>query len=200
MRESYDWLIFMTGVQVPGYTAAHLANILGALGVGLSDVAGSAVMSATGLDETTAAALVTVAARPGQPISDLAAGLNITHSGAVRTADRLQDLGLAERYHLAADRRVTRLRLTSRGTALADEALDARRTALAGLLEEVDEAAIPALSQAIEAILRRLPRTRSDAWHICRLCEHAVCQGTACPVGSAVPEASGRPAPAGRTP
>jgi DNA-binding MarR family transcriptional regulator len=188
----------MSGVLASDYTAAHLANVLGALGVGLSDVTGSAVMSATGLDETAAAALLTVAARPGQPISDLAAGLGITHSGAVRTADRLQDLGVVERYHLAADRRITRLKLTSHGAALADQALSARRTALAGLLERVDQAAIPALSQAIEVILRGLPRTRHDAWHICRLCEHAVCHGTACPVGSAVPEASGRPAITGR--
>lgn len=187
----------MSAASALDYPTAHLANVLGALGVGLSDVAGSAVMSATGLDETAAAALLTVAAHPGQPISDLAAGLGITHSGAVRTADRLQDLGLVERYHPADDRRVTRLKLTSHGAALADQGLSARRTALAGLLERVDQAAIPALSQAIETILRGLPSTRHDAWHICRLCEHAVCQGAECPVGSAVPEASGRPGAAG---
>jgi len=166
---------------------AHLANVLGALGVGLSDMIGSAVVSTTGLDETAAAALLAVAARPGQPISDLAAGLGITHSGAVRTADRLQDLGLVERYHFVADRRITGLKPTSRGAALAAHALSVRRTALAGLLEQVDQTAIPVLSQAIEAILRGLPRTQHDAWHICRLCEHAACQGTSCPVGSAVP-------------
>jgi DNA-binding MarR family transcriptional regulator len=170
-----------------GYPTAHLANMLGALGVGLSDLAGSAVMAVTGLDETTAAALLTIAARPGQPISDLAAGLRITHSGAVRTADRLQDLGLADRHQIPADRRTTRLNLTSRGAALADQALSARRAALAGALAPVDRAALPALSQAVEAILGGLPRTRHDAWHICRLCEHAVCQGAACPAGSAVP-------------
>lgn len=183
----------MSGAPAPDDAVAHLANVLGALGVGLSDAAGSAVMSVTGLDETAAAALLTIAARPGQSTSDLAVGLGITHSGAVRTADRLQDLGLVRRYHLAADRRVTRLKLTSHGAALADQALTARRAALAGLLEQVDAAVIPALSQAIEAILRGLPRTRHDAWHICRLCEHAVCHGAACPVGSAVSEASSRP-------
>lgn len=198
MRQSYDSLIYMSAAFALDYPTAHLANVLGALGVGLSDVAGSAVTSATGLDETAAAALLTVAAHPGQPISDLAAGLGVTHSGAVRTADRLQDLGLVERYHPADDRRVTRLKPTSRGAALADQALSARRTALAGLLEQVDQALIPALGQAIEAILRGLPGSRHDAWHICRLCEHAVCQGTACPVGSAVPEARGRPATGGR--
>jgi DNA-binding MarR family transcriptional regulator len=172
---------------VSGYQAAHLANVLGALGVGLADLAGAAVTSATGLDETAAAALLAIAARPGQSISDLAAGLALTHSGAVRTADRLQDLGLVERHHLAADRRTARLRLTGRGAAQAGRALRARRTALAGLLEPLDRAAIPAFAQVIEAILRGLPATRHDAWHICRLCEHAVCRGAACPVGSAVP-------------
>jgi DNA-binding MarR family transcriptional regulator len=164
---------------------AHVANILGALGVGLSDTAALAVTSATGLDETAAAALLTVAERPGQSVSDLAAGLGTTHSGAVRTADRLERLGLLQRRP-GADRRTARLELTSDGAELAGRALAARRTALAGLLARVDDEAIPALRQAIESILSGLPRTRHDAWHICRLCEHAVCRGTDCPVGSAV--------------
>lgn len=189
MSHSYDSLIYMSGdvtsTRLTGQ--AHLANILGALGVGVSDLAGSAAMSATDLDETAVAALLTVAARPGQAISDLAAGLGITHSGAVRTVDRLQGLGLMERHQFTDDRRTIRLTLTGRGAELADRALSARRTALAGLLEHVDRTAIPVLGQAIEAMLRGLPRTRRDAWHICRLCEHAVCHGTACPVGSAAP-------------
>jgi DNA-binding MarR family transcriptional regulator len=165
---------------------AHLANILGALGVGLSDAAASAVTSATGLDETAAAALLTVAERSGQSVSDLAAGLGTTHSGAVRTADRLERLGLLQRRP-GADRRTARLELTGDGAELADRALTARRTTLAGLLGRVNDEAIPALRQAIESILGGLPRSRHDAWHICRLCEHAVCRGADCPVGSAVP-------------
>lgn len=189
----------MSGGPAADCPAAHLANVLGALGIGLADLTVSAVTSATGLDESATAALLAIAERPARPIADLAAALGVTHSGAVRTADRLQDLGLVRRYRLAADRRVARLRLTSRGAALADQALSARRAALAGLLAGVDDAAIPALSQAIAAILRGLPRTRHDAWHICRLCEHAVCHGTACPVGSAAGgQASGQQAPGGR--
>lgn len=170
----------------PSEDTAHLANVLGALGVGLSDVAVSALVSATSLDETAAAALLTVFTRPGQSVSDLAAGLGTTHSGAVRTADRLERLGLLERRHRAG-RRTARLELTTHGTVLAGRALAARRTALAGLLTRVDQQELSVLREAVEAILRGLPRTRHDAWHICRLCEHAVCRGTDCPVGSAVP-------------
>ncbi len=165
---------------------AHVVNILGALGVGLSDAAAAAVTSATGLDETAAAALLAVATRPGQSVSDLAAGLGTTHSGAVRAADRLEHLGLLLRAP-GTDRRTARLELTGDGTELAGRALAARRAALAGLLSRVDEKAIPALRQAVESILGGLPRTRHDAWHICRLCEHAVCRGADCPVGCAVP-------------
>jgi DNA-binding MarR family transcriptional regulator len=172
--------------RAPRGGPAHLANILGALGVGLSDVAASAVTSATGLDETAAAALLTVLTRAGQSVSDLASCLGTTHSGAVRTVDRLQHLGLLERRQ-GEDRRTARLQLTAEGAALAGRGLAARRGALAGLLARVDEQAVPALRDAIEAILQGLPRTRQDAWHICRLCEHAVCRGTDCPVGSAVP-------------
>lgn len=165
---------------------AHVVNVLGALGVGVSDAAASAVTSATGLDETAAAALLAVATRPGQSVSDLAAGLGTTHSGAVRAADRLERLGLLLRAP-GADRRTARLELTSDGRELAGRALAARRAALAGLLGRVDAKAIPVLRQAVESILGALPRTRHDAWHICRLCEHAVCRGADCPVGSAVP-------------
>lgn len=181
--------------RAPRGGQAHLANILGALGVGLSDVAASAVTSATGLDETAAAALLTVFTRAGQPVSDLACCLGTTHSGAVRTVDRLQQAGLLERRR-GEDRRTARLELTAEGTALAGRGLAARRAALARLLARVDEQAVPALQDAIEAILRGLPRTRQDAWHICRLCEHAVCRGTGCPVGSAVP-GNPQPGPSG---
>jgi len=165
---------------------AHLANLLGALAAGLDGVVATAVTSATGLDETAAAALLAVLARPGQPVSDLAACLRTTHSGAVRTADRLQRLGFLARS-AGPDRRTAQLRLTAPGTALAERALTARRDALSGVLSRVDADAIPALREAIRAILQGLPRTRGDAWHICRMCEHAVCRGADCPVGSAVP-------------
>ena len=170
----------------PSGDTVHLANVLGALGVGLSDVTASAVTSATGLDETATAALLTVFTRPGQSVSDLAAGLGTTHSGAVRTADRLQQLGLLQRRH-GSDRRTTRLEMTAQGTVLAGRALAARRTTLTELLARVDQQELPALREAVEAILRGLPGTRHDAWHICRLCEHAACRGADCPVGSAVP-------------
>jgi DNA-binding MarR family transcriptional regulator len=172
---------------------ARLANLLGALGVGLSDLAAAAVTSATGLDETAAAALLTVTARPGRSVSDLAAALGTTHSGAVRTADRLEDLGLLRRRH-GADRRTACLELTGLGHQLSDRALAARREAMADLLGRVDTAALPALQVAITKILQALPRTRQDAWHICRLCEHAVCRGPYCPVGTAVTDRPAAPA------
>jgi len=91
--------------------------------------------------------------------------------------------------------------LTPTGRAAADRALAARRDVLAGLLAAIPEAHLGALVPAVEALLAQLPASRHDAWRICRTCEHDVCRGPQCPVGSAVdPADTGdrRPAPRAR--
>src|SRR6266542_353316 len=65
------------------------ANLLGALATGIQDAVRDALVATSGLDSTAAAALLAVRERPGQPITDLAAALRLTHSGAVRSVNRL---------------------------------------------------------------------------------------------------------------
>lgn len=144
----------------------------------------------TGLDEAALAALLAVDARPGCTVGDIAKTTGLSHSGAVRSVDRLTRGRLVTRVARAEDRRTVELRCTSTGAAVADRALATRRQALTALVD----VALPAdpdrrsLQRLVEALLRSLPKTdRADAWRICRLCEHAVCRGDSCPVGRSVP-------------
>ena len=57
---------------------------------------------------------------------------------------------------------------------------------LLGLLENLPPDERACFARAAGLLLAQLPVSRVDAWRICRTCEHDVCRGTACPVGSAV--------------
>jgi DNA-binding MarR family transcriptional regulator len=163
----------------------RVANLLGALVVGLNDAVGSAMARAAGLDATGVSALLLVQAHPGLSITELAAGLDLTHSGAVRTLERLVDRDLVRRA-AGPDRRTRGLYLTGAGEDVAQEALAARRRVLGGALGASAASGQEAFVRALEQVLAALPGTRADAWRICRTCEHAVCRGPACPVGHAV--------------
>ena len=164
---------------------ARSANLLGALAVGLEDAVRAALAQATGLDVTAVAAVLVVGARPGRSIADLAAALGVTHSGAVRTLDRLVQHGLVERVP-GSDARTQGLALTDAGRTAAGHAVAARRSVLGGLLDGLSVDQQVTLVPAMEALLARLPADRRDAWRICRTCEHDVCRGAQCPVGNAV--------------
>jgi MarR family transcriptional regulator, negative regulator of the multidrug operon emrRAB len=161
------------------------ANLLGALATGIQDAVRDALEGASGFDSTAVAALLAVRERPGQSITQLAAALNLTHSGAVRSVDRLTARGLVARG-LGRDGRSRGLELTPQGLALTGRVLAARRGRLLDLLADLPADQRACLAQATERLLTQLPSSRTDAWRICRTCEHDVCRGSACPVGSAV--------------
>jgi len=168
---------------------ARLLNLLGAAAIGLGDRLTAAVEETTGLAGGAPAAILCVGARPGRPIEALRQALGLSHSGTVRLVDRLEDRGWVER-DAAAPGRAVLLELTAAGRELHDEILAARRRALAAALEPVPESQRQALGDALETLLHGLPDDRESSWRICRLCEHGVCRDDACPVGSAVDDAT----------
>jgi DNA-binding MarR family transcriptional regulator len=104
------------------------ANLLGALGVAVSDVLWRNLGEAPVVAASEVAALVTVANYPGQPIEVLRATLGLTHSGAVRVVDRLQRAGLLTRVPAGRGRSVA-LTVTDAGLAQV-ERIQARRLAV----------------------------------------------------------------------
>jgi hypothetical protein len=45
------------------------------------------------------------------------------------------------------------------------------------------------MGRVLERVLQQKPRSRTEARHACRLCDHGVCRGVACPIGESVPAA-----------
>lgn len=163
---------------------AHAANLLGALGVGLTDLQTAAMTGAAGLDVSAVAALATLFDRPGLTIRQLSEVLGITHSGTVRLADRLTAHGLLDRGR-SADARQAPVALTPAGRRAAQAALRARRDVLVTLLDRVPEAQRASFVAALAIVLGGMPDDELHARHLCRLCEHACCRGLECPVGAA---------------
>lgn len=171
--------------QHDDYMGDHEANLLGALAIGVRNLVREALAEAAGLDETAVAALLVVRARPGQSITDLATAVGLTHPGAVRVVNRLEERGLVARAR-GRDARSRGLALTTEGETVSARGLAARRDSLQRLLEGVPREHRASLVSAVEAMLARLPASRGDAWRICRTCDHGVCRGLQCPVGSAI--------------
>lgn len=164
----------------------YTANLLGALSVGCCDLQLSAV-SDLQLPPAELAALLAVHARPGSTVGDISLTAGLTHSGAVRALDRLSEAGWVERRAGSRDRRTVALHCTQKGRAQARRALSLRQAALQNVTQELSSSELAALRTIARKLLGRLPRSRPEAWRICRMCDHGICRGAGCPVGSAVP-------------
>ena len=166
-------------------TSHYLINLLGATGLAVKDALDRTASSVTGLQGEAPAALLTIGTRPGRPIEDLRRALDLSHSGTVRLVARLQRRDWVKRV-AAKDGREVRLHLTGAGEVVVHRLLAARRAALEVMLAAVPEEDRPYLKRGLSRLLGKLASTREQAWHVCRLCEHGVCRGESCPVGSAV--------------
>src|SRR6266852_640934 len=147
------------------------ANLLGALALAVCDRLREATEHLDdGLAASEPAALVTLAHYPGQSILTLGRTLGLTHSGAVRVADRLEASGLVVRAPSGRGRTLA-LSLTQRGRSAARMVL-ARRQA--------------AVEQLAARLLAGITTDRGSAHRICRLCDEPLCVGEAgCPVDQA---------------
>jgi DNA-binding MarR family transcriptional regulator len=160
----------------------RLGNLLGALGVALSDAMQRTVEHAGGSAPTEPAALVTVANHPGEPIEALRRALGLTHSGAVRLVDRLETAGLLVRARAGPGRRLA-LMLTPAGEAAAGRIAGERMALLTDVVAGLTAAERRTLTVLLEKLLAELTGDRASARRICRLCDEPACErGADCPV------------------
>ncbi len=171
------------------------ANVLGALALVLTDCMSDAAEAVTGqavTDGTALSALVHVL--PPDPTIDLLRQvLGITHSGAVRLVDRLEQSGHVRRVP-GIDRRSTAIRLTASGrraaTRVAGGRIDLVRDALDALSADEQEHLADLAGKVLAGLRRDPARTGGPItrW-TCRLCDTTAC-GRAegrCPVAGAQP-------------
>jgi MarR family transcriptional regulator, negative regulator of the multidrug operon emrRAB len=161
----------------------HLANVLGALAVALSDRIRDGVEAASGLTGAAPAALVSLEQfLGGRSMDDLAHSMGLTHSGAVRLVDRLVGARLVERRP-GRDRRTVAIALTARGRRVSQAITEARTAAVEAILADLRVADRLALRSLVDSLTATETRARLAArargeipggW-FCRLCDPHAC-------------------------
>lgn len=151
-------------------------NSFGAMLVALGDRLRAATEEAADMPASFPAALSALRTwADGATVDVLADGLRLSHSRAVRVADRLEAEGLARRRQDRNDRRAVRLSLTARGRAVADRVQLARTDVLESALGGLDDAQRRALGDIAAVVLTELTGGRREARGICRLCDPVAC-------------------------
>jgi MarR family transcriptional regulator, negative regulator of the multidrug operon emrRAB len=166
---------------------SRAGNLLGALALVVSDRLSEATERGDdGLAASEPAALVTLAHYPGQPIVALGRTLGLTHSGAVRLADRMEAAGLVRRGPSGQGRALA-LQLTEPGQRAAMRVLARRQAAVEELVSLLDPGEVAELERLAGRLLAGITTDRLSARRLCRLCDEPLCAGEAgCPVDHAV--------------
>ncbi len=177
------------------HASARTGNLLGACGLGVADdLQAAAAQALGGAGPSLAGGVLTLVNLGGAASLDaLTVALGITHSGAVRLADRLEADGLATRAPRGDDRRAKELRLTSAGRRAARRLHAERAAALASWLEPLTAAERETLAALASKLLAGRTRGRRTALRTCRLCDADACgHPEDCPVTLAADRAEAR--------
>jgi DNA-binding MarR family transcriptional regulator len=109
-------------------------------------------------------ALVVLASRGPQRISEVAAALDVTPSTAGRMCDRLLRKGLIRRQRVRTDRRAVKVSITEAGRHVVDEATARRRALLAGILAKLSPRQQTAVAAALGAFAAAAGEIPDSQW------------------------------------
>jgi DNA-binding MarR family transcriptional regulator len=154
------------------------ANRLGALWATLD----RALSSAFEDDSPSAAAIVSWLYH-WAPVGvvELARVVGLTQPACTRALDKLVARGLIERTTVSG--KEVRLALTVPGRAHARQLQQRRLQACAVLLGALSPAEQKQFAALTDKVLQAPVADRAYARNVCRFCDHAVCDGPACPIG-----------------
>ncbi|EDP66978.1 probable transcriptional regulator [alpha proteobacterium BAL199] len=138
------------------------------------------------LSPSAAAVLLTLRYHGGSTASALSAIAGIAQPTAVRVIDGLVRRGLVERVGRVG--KTAPLRLTLAGEMEADSVQASRLAALQGVLDGLAAEEQATLERLVDAMLTAATSSRPLARTTCRLCDHARCDGPACPIGTRATE------------
>jgi MarR family transcriptional repressor of emrRAB len=155
--------------------SARSANLLGSVGLAVSDRIRAAGEEELRLGGSAPAAIVALSTYlADQPLDELGRAFGITASAVVRLVDRLEAEGLVERLP-GPDRRRVSVRLTARGERRAKAILAAREHVLGKVLGALTAAEQEELTRLHEKLLAQLPEDVPAAGRICRFCDVHAC-------------------------
>jgi DNA-binding MarR family transcriptional regulator len=162
----------------PAPPSALDANRLGALWSTLDRT-----LSATLGDDSASTAAILAWLHHWAPIGvvELARVVGLTQPACTRALDKLVERGLVERTMLSG--KEVRLALSARGHAQARQLQQRRQQACATLLQALSPAEQAQFARLADKLLQAPVTDRAYARQVCRFCDHAVCDGPACPIG-----------------
>ena len=151
------------------------ANLLGSVGLAVSDRIRAAGEEELGLGGSAPVAVVALSTfLADRPLDEIADAFGITASAVVRLVDRLEDAGLAKRQP-GPDRRRVSVSLTAKGERRAKAILARREHELDRVLEALSADEQRELTRLHEKLLGRLPDDVPGARRVCRYCDVHAC-------------------------
>ena len=156
-----------------------VANKVGALVTALSDVLTSPQYSSS-----SDAALVTLFHRQPISVTSLAQILGLTQSATTRLVQRLKSEKLIQQQDMSGRERL--LSLSKEGEQIAAALGKFRLDRIAEILSPLSDDDRQALDRIVSSLLINLVEDETHARHMCRHCDHGICRGEACPVGSEI--------------
>jgi DNA-binding MarR family transcriptional regulator len=167
-------------------TDSRLVNLFGVASLAAGDRMRAGVESTLGWGGAGPAALVHLAAHPGESAEALHRVLGISQPGTAQVVERLVDQGLLARRP-GRDRRTQALHLTARGRRTVERLIERRAEALGTLLAPLTDDERAQLTPLLEKIVAGLADDRPEALRTCRLCDReACCREPGCPLGHTV--------------
>jgi MarR family transcriptional repressor of emrRAB len=160
---------------------SRLENLVGALGLALSDTIANSFEGACELSDSAPAALILIRFNPDTRIEALARYLELSHSGTVRLVDRLVREGWVARES-CEDLRAVVLVLTKAGEKMVDKLMEGRSHGISHAMAGFSAAERKILEKLVSRMLVNLIPDKAAADHTCRLCDSDVCEKDGCPL------------------
>lgn len=164
----------------------YISNLIGAFATKVSSEIEKQISELDGRSVNHEIALVAIYNHPNETIDILSKVLGLTHSGAVRLINTLENEGVVERHKSAQDARSVVLLVTLKGRKRVESILNSREKVTLKVLEIFDENQRQDFLSLLEIAMGHLTDEKIDARRICRLCNEGVCRKLGCPVENAV--------------
>ena len=164
----------------------YISNLIGAFATSVSTAIESQISELGGRSLSHEAALVAIHNHPNETIDVLSKVLGLTHSGAVRLINTLEQEGLIARKKSVQDARSVVLCTTQEGSERVEEILCSREAAIVKVLDHFSKEQKQSFTELLEVAMGNLTDKQSEARRICRLCNEGVCRKLGCPVEGSI--------------
>lgn len=166
----------------------YISNLIGAFATSVSTAISLQVSTLGGRSLNHEAALVAINNHPDETIDMLSKVLALTHSGAVRLINALEQEGLVARHKSTQDARSVVLRTTQQGSERVRDILNKREAATFKVIEHFSDEQKQLFTELLETTMANLTNKQIEARRVCRLCDEDVCRKLGCPVEKTIKE------------